>query len=413
MKNKLLTLLLSLAISFGLWLYVVTVISPESEATYYKIPVELVGTESLTDRGLIIVSDAKNVKMNLTLSGNRSDLNKLSSSNITIIADLSKIKTAGKHQVDCTVSFQSGTAEVVAQEPEQITVEVVKQETKNVPVIVSYPGSLPEGYEVDKLASYFSRTSVEVKGPKEAIDQVDHVGITVTLSDQMLSFPIECPLTLYGADSQPLRNTQYITTDVSTISGVVKVNKVKEITVYFELDYTDSGLSEESGGMVTVHPMKVTLLGTDETLAKVDSSHTFTIRLSDYKETTEATFLLPLPDGVTCKDEIKVQIPIPDMGTKTLKLDSSFFKLMNVSGEVNIQVVGTPTVEIYGPTDVLEELNFDQIMIVMDCTQVKKVEDLSSATYLLKYLVGGKNYDYLRIRVTWDKGDISVNGVEK
>ena len=47
MKHKIRTLLLSLVISFGLWLYVVTVISPEYEVTVYNVPVELVGTGTL------------------------------------------------------------------------------------------------------------------------------------------------------------------------------------------------------------------------------------------------------------------------------------------------------------------------------------------------------------------------------
>ena len=38
MKNKVLAILMSVVVAFGLWMYVITVVSPESEKTYYDIP---------------------------------------------------------------------------------------------------------------------------------------------------------------------------------------------------------------------------------------------------------------------------------------------------------------------------------------------------------------------------------------
>ena len=40
-ENKLLWLLLTALVSLALWLYVITIVSPESEAEFYNIPVVL------------------------------------------------------------------------------------------------------------------------------------------------------------------------------------------------------------------------------------------------------------------------------------------------------------------------------------------------------------------------------------
>ena len=80
MKRKILFALLSLIASIALWLYVITVVSPESQETYYDIPVTY-QNDVLEERGLMIVSEKPAVT--LRLKGNRTDLNKLSSSNIT------------------------------------------------------------------------------------------------------------------------------------------------------------------------------------------------------------------------------------------------------------------------------------------------------------------------------------------
>ena len=69
MDNKGLRFLLSLVIALGIWLLVVSVVNPESEAEIRDIPVILNGESVLADRNLIIVSD-KNFTVNLKLFGN-------------------------------------------------------------------------------------------------------------------------------------------------------------------------------------------------------------------------------------------------------------------------------------------------------------------------------------------------------
>ena len=102
-KNKPLMIVLSVLISIVLWLYVVTVVSPESEATLYNIPVVLQGESALDERGLVLVSDDE-YKINLQLYGNRKDLNKVNSGNVTIIADLTKIYDPGTHNLSYNIS---------------------------------------------------------------------------------------------------------------------------------------------------------------------------------------------------------------------------------------------------------------------------------------------------------------------
>lgn len=51
MKSKLPTLLLSFIVAMGLWLYVVTTVSPEADQNYTGIPVVFENETSLLDRG--------------------------------------------------------------------------------------------------------------------------------------------------------------------------------------------------------------------------------------------------------------------------------------------------------------------------------------------------------------------------
>ena len=52
MKNKILRFLLAVVISLGIWMYVVMVVSPESETVIRGIPVMLDGENTLAARDL-------------------------------------------------------------------------------------------------------------------------------------------------------------------------------------------------------------------------------------------------------------------------------------------------------------------------------------------------------------------------
>lgn len=413
MKSKILTFLLALLISFGLWLYVATVISPESEVTLYDIPVELVGSDYLSAHDLIIVSDTKNLSMDLKLRGNRSDISKLNSSNITILADLSKIKSAGKYQIDCSVSFQSGTAEIISQEPNAISIEVAAQKTKSVDVKVIYTGSVPDGYELDKAATELNHTSVEVKGTQAVLDKIEYAAIEVNVNDKMTSFLGDYPVTLYGSNALPLMDTTHVTTDITKVTARMQVNKVKKVELNFEIDETDSGMR---GDMVELRYEKtVTVIGSDEALSSVESSYSFTVSLAEYNRTTTQVFKLPLPDGAKCKEEIKVEIVVPTMLSKEGRLDASHILVQNVPEGWNISLSGTARVELYGPESVVRSLDIDQLWLLMDCANVSNLQpDMDGAVYTIRAIDSQQNITYLRVRVTWGvDGSVNIGKAEE
>lgn len=395
MKNKIFTLILSFVISFGLWLYVVTVISPESEATFYNVSVELKGMEYLNSKDLIITSDTKNLKLDeLKLGGNRSDLNKLSSSNITVTADLSTITEPGEYQLPWTVSFQSATAEVLEQENQYITVIVAEQATKTVEIKPLYSGKVSDGYEADKENIRMDHTTVTVKGPKDTIDKIEYARITIDISNRNVGFKSDYDLVLCDGSSRPVVNDQYVTMNLETVTAALEIYKVKKIELNYVLDMTDSGLREED---VTLTPVgKVTLIGSDDALNSLDEQfkndqYTFTIKVSEYKQTTTTTLVLPLPSGVSCKEKIEIQIAIPDMTQKTFKLDGSAFVLQNVPEGLQVNISGNQTIAIWGPESVLEELDESSLRIFVDCTDLTADSTMSDVVYTVK------GYEYLRV----------------
>ena len=402
MKNKLLMLLLSLSISFGLWLYVVTVISPESEQVFYDIPVELVGNDHLNSKDLMVISSTTNLRVDLTLRGNRSDLNKLGSSNMTVIADLSKITKPGEHRLDCSVS--AGTAEVVTQNPDHITITVAEKLTKTVPIKISYVGSVPSGYEEDRQAASLDHTTVTISGPKETVDKIAYASVTVDLTDEIATFANDYPMTLCGYDTRPVTDVSFVSTNISTVRTVVQINKVKKVAIRFNPVFTDSGLSQD---MATIYPAldTITLVGSSEALEKVDDVIVFDVMLSRYSSACTETFVPTLPDGVQCREEIQAYIQIPDMVGVWMTVNQ--FDFQNVLEGMEIEVTSFPSVEIWGPREILESLTEDQVRGIIDCSNVSIVPTNVPVIYLIS------DYEYLHVRVDWSNGYITVRGVVK
>ena len=242
-KSKLLMIALSAVIAIVLWLYVVTVVSPESEATLYNIPVVLQGESVLDERGLVLVSE-NNYKINLQLYGNRIDLNKVNSGNVTIIADLEKIYDPGSHNLSYTIIYPgdvpSGAFTEMSRVPSRLKVTVEQKITKSVPVEVTYSGSVPLDYRAKTDSIVLDYKEVSITGPASVINQIEKAVVKVDLSNRSETFEQSCRFALCNKDDEPV--------DAATVT-----TNVAEVTVTVPIQYegyllrTEEGTGQDSG----------------------------------------------------------------------------------------------------------------------------------------------------------------------
>ena len=105
MKHKIVYAIASILIAFGLWMYVITTVSPESEETISGIPVVLEGESILNAEQGLMITKQNDDTVSLKLSGNRTDLSKVNRGNITIKVDVSKIYDEGQAVLQYTPVF--------------------------------------------------------------------------------------------------------------------------------------------------------------------------------------------------------------------------------------------------------------------------------------------------------------------
>ena len=333
MKNKLVAFLLSLAVSLGMWLYVVNYISPESEATFYNIPVVFEGETALTTERNLIITDISSTTVNMKISGNRSDLNKVNSSNIVIKIDLTKVYDPGETQLTYSYSFPGdvpqGALNVEHKFPSTITITTDAKKTREIPVKVVYSGSAPEGFITDTENAVLDYAFVNVTGPSTVVEQIDHARIDVDLSGRNESINESFVYTLCDKESKPV-NAEQIVTDVAEIYMKLAIQRFQEVML--KLNITYGGGTDESNVTVDMAPQSIRVSGSEKMLEELTELVVGSIDLSTIDADTSLTFPINLPEGITNLSGVTEV-------TATIDFDNLISKKFTVS---NIQVVNVP-----------------------------------------------------------------------
>lgn len=368
MKNKILTALLSLVIALAMWLYVVTVVSPNSDKHFYNIPVTLQSEVVLQERGLMITT-ADLPEVSLHLEGNRSDLNKLNSSNITIGVDVSRIGEPGIHNLTYTPSYPGDVANnsitVLNRTPGTITIEVEERVSKEVPVDILYNGALSEDYMADKENKVLDHENINITGPKSVVDQIAMARIEVDLNGRVESISEQFRYTLCNEKGEPV-DAALVTTDAEAVTLTLRIVRVKQIDLI--VNVIDGGGATIETSSITIDPKNVRVSGSDSLLEGLESLELGTINLGEMLADEILTFPIKLPEGITNETgvlEATVDVQFPELATKTLKIKE--FQLANVPEGLKADIITQMLeIQIRGPKKSIEKIKTEDVTVTVD-----------------------------------------------
>lgn len=368
MKNKLVTALISAVVALAIWAYVVTVVSPNSDKNFYNIPVVTQGEALLLERGLMI-TETDISTTSLHLEGSRIDLNKLSSSNITVTLDVSKIYEAGSHNLTYSVSYPGDVAQnaitVLSKNPSGVQVVVEERISKTVPLEIQYNGALAEDFVADKENIELDAEGIAVTGPKSAIDQISKAVIALDLEGRSESLSDKYTYTLCDEAGEPV-DAAMVTTDVAEVNLTLRIVRVKEISL--KLNVVDGGGATAQTSVITIDPPTILISGSDVQLEGLDSLELGTVDLAEISADTEMMFPIKLPEGVTNETgvpEATVKVSFPELATKTLTVKN--IVAINVPQGIKADVI-TKALEIVvrGPKEKIEALTEENITVTVD-----------------------------------------------
>ncbi len=368
MKNKVLPALLSVGVALALWLYVVTVVSPNSDKHYNNIPVTIQSEIILQERGLMITT-TELPKVSLHLEGNRTDLNKLNNSNITVSADVSRIGETGTHTLTLVPYFPgdvpNNAITVLSRTPSTITVMVEQRVTKEVPVDIQYTGTLSEEYMADKENKTLDYEKISVIGPKSVVDQIAMARVDVNLNNRTESISEQFRYSLCNAKGEPV-DAALVTTNVNAVSLTLKILRVKEIAL--AVNVINGGGATQETAKITIEPKTIRVSGPNSILENMDSLELGTINLAEISGDKTLTLPIKLPEGVTNETGLQaamVNIQFPNLGTKVLTVTQ--IQGVNVPEGLNVDFITQRLeIQVRGPKSRLQKVEASDIKVTVD-----------------------------------------------
>lgn len=372
MKSKVTSILLSVVIAFGLWLYVVTNVSKESANTIYNVPLVLEGETVLTERNLMITNISDN-EVDLTLSGNRSDLAKVNNSNMVLKVNLTDIyEPEEKRTLTYTPVYPSNVSSnaltIENRYPANIYVTVEARRNKEVPVEVVWSGSTPDGFMSDRENRVLDYSSVTVVGPASVADLIEKAVIEVDLSEQRESISQDYRYTLCDAEGNPV-DAELITTNVEYVHLDVKIHQVKEVRLEAEVVY--GGGATEKNTVIEIVPETIRLSGGGAVLEELgDSINLGKIDLSSIEKSQELIIPITLPEGVTNLSNItEAKVNVQFIGLLVKEFEVENIEAINVPEDLEADIIEKKiTVALRGPAAELMSITPEDITIRVDFT---------------------------------------------
>lgn len=389
MKNKLLAILLSAVLSIGLWFYVITVVSPESEKTYYDIPVVLQNKNILTERGLMVVSDETNVT--LALKSDRTILNELNESNINVIVNVANIEAPGTYNLTYNIAYPGNISDneisVQSSSTDLITLKIENRVTKTVPVVVNYGDTaVPVGYMADKENAELDYEEIEISGPEPVVNQIEQAIIRIDLNGQTKTLAGEYQYVLCNEQGEAV-DAAKVTVEAEKVNLMVKIQRVKEIAL--KLDVVDGGGATEENSTITMDATQIQISGTDTLLEGLDELVVGVVDLGMITEDVSLIFPVILPEGVDNQsgvEQVVVDIKLPKLTTKTLRISNITYA--NAPEGLSVDIITKAlTVTVRGPEKQVKLIRESDLSVVVNLAEAQagtvttKAEVVINSTY--------------------------------
>lgn len=371
-RNKLGALALSFAIALSLWMYVRTYVKPDYEQTFYNVPVALEGGPKLAERQLMLLSEEE-YEVNIKVHGNRQDVSKINSGNIQLVANLADIYEPGEHNLTYTIIYPGDvpTGSVSAERnPDRVRVVVARKKTKEIPVKVVYEGDVPADYIKDTAAMELDYTYVEITGPEEVVDKIDHAAVTVQCSGRTESIYESYRYALRDSDDKPV-DAEYITTSVSEVKVYLPISMVKKIPLTLTL--VDGGGATADTTKLVIEPAEISISGSEAALNALPELNLGTIELDQITQDTTREFEINLPEGVQNVSNLstaKVTISFPKLATREFTI-TEFTPLNLPAGMAWEPLTKQLTITVRGLKSEVQRLNAADILVQVDLTGVE------------------------------------------
>ncbi len=283
-----------------LWFYVVGVDTDMAEKKFTGVSITLENAQRMQEQYGFSVLSGYNLTADITVSGRKSDINRLKASDVAAWADLSAVNAAGENKLTVQADLPDGMT-VTSCYPQSITVYADETTTKAVAVDVRVV-SMTKGGDIEIGDPVLDRQTVNVSGPSNLLQRIEKATVSLDLGNVTSSFDITGSVVLTDG-SGAVVESPYVRSDTTEVTVSYSVYKTKQVPV--SVDFINGYLSEDDVS-VKITPSALKVKGEPQL---IDSLSTLVIRQFDERTLVDqstdvilAADSLSLPDGVSLDD---------------------------------------------------------------------------------------------------------------
>ncbi len=343
--------ILSVLCAIVLWTVIVNIYDPTTSVTISNVSVQLINQESLTDKGYAYeVVDGS--KIAVYVSGPKSIITDIKSSDIVATADLSKITAFADYaDIDVRVVKDGVTISNIEVTPRTtaIKLDIENRESKEFTIRTEVTGRPASGYVL--LEKKVSPEAVKVTGPASEIAKIDHIKAVCDISDIKASTTKKSAIVLYDVNGNEI-TTNTLDVGIKEVEFSLKVGVSKTVSV--KCAGTEGKIADGYIFMgATANVSEVTLVASDASLLEQVTDITIpssAINIEGLKE--NATFSVGLggyvPAGVTfvANETINVNVTVEKRASRQVTIPTSAIKINNLMNGLTATVSGDDSVVI-------------------------------------------------------------------
>lgn len=352
-------------LSFGLWIYVMSVESPAFEQTFTNVTVELENTDALNARQLAIYNGYGTL-VDVTFSGKKSTLSKLAEHDIVLTADVSSVENAGRTDCKIRADVPAG-CRLVSISQETVSVYADSSANRSFPLTEERENiSLPEGLFIGTIE--YPVDNISVEGPQMVLDRIDRAVVSLDMSGVTSTTELTSEITLLDSDGVPVES-RYISCSPSEVTVTVPVQM--SVTLPVEVGFKYGFLSHDTVRL-TVVPKTVTAVGDPEVISRgINVPNIIIDEKTDFISSGVCvkTAALEEQDGITLStDMVTVTAELDEsIGTAEITIPSSnIHDIEAKDGVVFRWEEKDINVTLLGRVDVLPLVTQDDIVLQLD-----------------------------------------------
>lgn len=361
-KNDLTVKIFALAIAIILWSYVMNDVNPRITKECRNVDVAFRNLEVLDRSGLVLM-EPQEIKVNVKISGRRSDVLKIKDKDIVAIADLSGY-SEGTKKVPIYLEVPS-KVELVDYSPKEVSCTFEKIVSKEKAVTIKTNGKLPNGYSIGEAE--VKPQLVFLKGPRSWVNSVSEVLAIVDISGRTSDINITVPIKLVDDGGNDVRGVEK---DPNRVDIYIPVYRTKSVPI--EIQTEGEFPSDVEITALSVSPSRVDIKGYGDLIGSINSIKTSPVDVKELMDKRSVDVSLMLPEGVELlnpEQKISVRLNLEKIETKTFEYNFNEINIKNLSGDLTAEIVdsyGNVAITLKGPETILNGITKESISPEID-----------------------------------------------